>query len=170
MHDFRRTARELSSAMMPSRRAPSDLGDWTAQHLGDHSVRKRMTMILRHVDLRGARVLDLGCANGVYTTRMSQLGAHAMGIDVEPIRLGSAQEFKHRHGAEDASFMLASAMSLPFADDTFDVVTLIEVIEHVEDDARTLLEVRRVLRDGGKVAIFAPNKLWPFESHGVHQE
>ena len=152
---------------MPAERAPSVLGDATAQHLGDPSVQKRMTMILGHIDLCRARVLDIGCGNGVYTTRMSQLGAHAVGVDVEPIRLGSAREFKRLHGAKDLSFSLASAMSLPFADDAFDVVTMIEVLEHVEDDARALLEVRRVLRDGGKVAIFVPNRLWPFETHGM---
>jgi SAM-dependent methyltransferase len=64
--------------------------------------------------------------------------------------------------------MLAAAESLPFADRTFDVIVLNEVIEHVRDDRATLREALRVLRPGGSVVIYAPNRLYPFETHGVY--
>jgi SAM-dependent methyltransferase len=42
-----------------------------------------------------------------------------------------------------------------------------EVLEHVDDEALTLREVRRVLRPGGHLALFSPNRFFPFEGHGV---
>ena len=51
--------------------------------------------------------------------------------------------------------------------DTFDVILLHEVLEHVTDDLATLREVRRVLRPDGRAVIFCPNRLYPFETHGV---
>jgi SAM-dependent methyltransferase len=57
---------------------------------------------------------------------------------------------------------------LPFADGSFDMVLLNEVIEHVDDDDTTLREACRVLKAGGHVVIYAPNRLYPFETHGVY--
>jgi SAM-dependent methyltransferase len=64
--------------------------------------------------------------------------------------------------------MTAAAEQLPFRDACLDVVVLNEVIEHVHDDAATLREAMRVLRPGGTVIIYAPNRLYPFETHGVY--
>ena len=63
---------------------------------------------------------------------------------------------------------LSQAVSeqLPFSDGTFDMTLLHEVIEHVQDDRASVAEAVRVLRPGGRVIIFAPNRGWPFETHG----
>ena len=57
---------------------------------------------------------------------------------------------------------------MPFPDNSFDVILLHEVIEHVSDDAATLQEACRVVRPGGKIVIYAPNRLYPFETHGIY--
>jgi SAM-dependent methyltransferase len=64
--------------------------------------------------------------------------------------------------------MLAVGEHLPFRDSTFDIVVLNEVIEHVHDDRATLAEAKRILADGGRIVIYAPNRLYPFETHGVY--
>jgi SAM-dependent methyltransferase len=64
--------------------------------------------------------------------------------------------------------LVGAGESLPVADGTLDVVVLNEVIEHVSDDRATLAEVGRVLAPGGVAVIYAPNRLYPFETHGIY--
>ena len=62
--------------------------------------------------------------------------------------------------------IVAPAEALPFADGSFDVVFSHEVIEHVRDDRAAAREMVRVAAPSGKIVIFAPNRLYPFETHG----
>jgi SAM-dependent methyltransferase len=55
---------------------------------------------------------------------------------------------------------------LPYPDNSFDLLLSHEVIEHVQDDRAAAAEMARVLRPGGRAVIFAPNRLYPFETHG----
>ena len=112
--------------------------------------------------LDGRRVLDLGCGVGEYVRAFTRRGANALGCDIELPRLIEAR-------ARGASVVLAAAgEALPFRDAALDVVVLNEVIEHVTSDRQTLREVARVLAPGGTCVIFAPNRLFPFETHGVY--
>jgi ubiquinone/menaquinone biosynthesis C-methylase UbiE len=63
--------------------------------------------------------------------------------------------------------MLAVGENLPYRDETFDVILMHEVLEHVDDDLQTLREMRRVLKRDGRLVIFCPNRLYPFETHGI---
>jgi SAM-dependent methyltransferase len=54
----------------------------------------------------------------------------------------------------------------PYASNTFDTIVSNEVIEHVEDDRQTLREMARILKVGGRAAIFCPNRWYPVETHG----
>jgi ubiquinone/menaquinone biosynthesis C-methylase UbiE len=58
--------------------------------------------------------------------------------------------------------------NLPFSSEKFDVVTMIEVLEHTNSDRQVLKECFRVLKAGGLLVLFVPNKLYPFESHPCH--
>jgi len=58
--------------------------------------------------------------------------------------------------------------ALPYPDDHFDLVFSNEVIEHVDDDRATAAEMVRVTRPGGTIVAFAPNRLYPFETHGAY--
>jgi SAM-dependent methyltransferase len=120
---------------------------------------RRLNMIRRHAALEGARILDIGCGIGTYVQKLREFSDRVYGIDVDPARV--------RRGGLG---VLAVAVSeqLPFADGAFDLVLLNEVIEHVRDDHATLREACRVVRPGGHVVIYAPNRLYPFETHGVY--
>jgi SAM-dependent methyltransferase len=122
---------------------------------------RRLNLIRRYVPLEGARILDVGCGLGVYVRKFRDFSDHVCGIDVDPKRL--------REGAKTTpGLMLAVAEHLPFRDCAFDAVVLNEVIEHVRDDRETLIEALRVTGSGGHVVIYAPNRLYPFETHGVY--
>ncbi len=64
-------------------------------------------------------------------------------------------------------FLCADATRIPFADDSFDAVTMFDVIEHIPDDAGAMAEVFRVLRPGGVVLISTPNERWRFPYYAV---
>lgn len=123
---------------------------------------RRLRLIRRYVPLEGKRVLDVGCGLGAYVANFRRFTDHAYGMDVDAPRVQEG----HRRGV--ANLLVAAAEALPFADGAFDVVLLNEVIEHVTDDRATLREACRVLRPGGAVVIYAPNRLYPFETHGVY--
>ena len=122
---------------------------------------RRLGIIERHVPLAGRRVLDLGCGLGEYVRAFEQAGASALGCDIERTRLAEGRT----RGAR--GLVTAAGEALPFANGSLDVVVLNEVIEHVADEVETLREVARVLAPGGRAVIFAPNRLYPFETHGV---
>ena len=114
------------------------------------------------MSLRGRRVLDLGCGVGEYVRAFEARGAEALGCDIEWPRLVESR----RRGTADV--LAAAGESLPFADGVLDVIILNEVIEHVQDDRATMHEVGRVLAPGGTCVIYAPNRLFPFETHGIY--
>lgn len=120
-------------------------------------------MIRAYIEPENARILDVGCGLGMYTSKLHALGARVFGIDVQTWRLEEAQRRTNL-----TTFVLAFSEALPFPDDSFDAVLLHEVVEHVNDDVQTIREAHRVIKRGGCIIIFAPNRLYPFETHGVY--
>ena len=112
--------------------------------------------------LEGARILDIGCGIGTYVRRFRQYSDDVYGVDVEPERVAEASVDAAEHPAWRAG------EELPFPDDWFDLVFSNEVIEHVDDDRQTIREAVRVTKPGGTIVIFAPNRLYPFETHGAY--
>ena len=120
---------------------------------------RRLELIRRYVRLEGARVLDVGCGIGTYVRKLGEFAERAYGIDIDPARV---------HESTNGGVAIAASEQLPFASGALDVVLLNEVIEHVEHESETLREACRVVRPGGHVVIYAPNRLYPFETHGVY--
>jgi len=63
---------------------------------------------------------------------------------------------------KDVRFVCSDAERLPFADESFDAVTLFDVLEHIPDDHRAAEEALRVVRQGGAILVSAPNPNWRF--------
>lgn len=118
-----------------------------------------MNLIREYVELRGRRILDVGCGMGMYVARFRQFTDDVYGVDVDPDKVAQASTWL-------PNLRVAPAEELPFVDGSFDVVFLNEVIEHVDDDEKAIREAYRVLAPGGHVIIYAPNRLYPFETHG----
>lgn len=127
---------------------------------GSYAIEKRLQTLFKYVSLRGQQVLDLGCGNGCYTQEMAQTARSVIGVDLELSNLTSFQRPIPR--------LVGVGETLPFSAQTFDIVTMIEVLEHTANDSAVLRECHRVLRPGGYLALFVPNKLYPLESHPCH--
>jgi SAM-dependent methyltransferase len=120
---------------------------------------RRLNLIRDHVPLEERRILDVGCGLGMYVEKFRRYSQDVFGVDVDPEKVEKAS-------IRLPNISLAPAEDLPFKDRSFDVVLLHEVIEHVVDDRRAIREANRVLDVGGYLVIYAPNRLYPFETHG----
>jgi SAM-dependent methyltransferase len=112
------------------------------------------------VNLRGVRALEIGCQTGALAIALAKAGADTAGIDVTPTLIEAARRRARGHGVTP-KLEVASAESLPFGDASFDLVTFIDVIEHIADADRALDEAVRVLRPGGTLYVQGPNRLSP---------
>ncbi|MCC6168313.1 MAG: class I SAM-dependent methyltransferase [Caldilineaceae bacterium] len=110
---------------------------------------------------RAERILEEGCGVGVYIQALLPFADAVYGIDVEPDYLLQAAA-----NVPQAPIQQAVCEALPYADATFDLILNHEVLEHVADDRAAVAEMVRVLKPGGRAVIFAPNRLYPFETHG----
>jgi SAM-dependent methyltransferase len=120
---------------------------------------RRLELIRAYVPLEGKWILDVGCGIGTYVKRFREFSTHVYGIDVSVKRLAESTM---------PNLLAAAGERLPFGDQTFDVIVFNEVIEHVADDRLAIEDSMRVLRPGGHIVIYAPNRLYPFETHGIY--
>lgn len=156
--------RDPAERTAPTRWSGPNIERGTSTAVG-MNVEYRLAKILQRGLLHGDW-LDCGCADGGYTVALAVLGADTVvGVDVEPERVARARQ--RSRPLPNVSYCCASADAMPFADASFDGVFLNEVLEHVEDEGRTLREIRRVLRPGGHLVLISPNRWFPFEGHGL---
>jgi ubiquinone/menaquinone biosynthesis C-methylase UbiE len=120
---------------------------------------RRLDLIRQYVELRAKRILDVGCGLGMYVSQFRQFSDDVYGVDIDPDKIGRASEWL-------PNLKISPAEQLPFEDNSFDIILLNEVIEHVDDDRQTIREAYRVLAPGGHIVVYAPNRLYPFETHG----
>jgi SAM-dependent methyltransferase len=95
------------------------------------------------------QILDVGCGTGANLEMLAEFGA-AEGVDVSP----EALSFCQARGLENVK--LGAAEALPYDDNSFDLVTGLDVVEHLDDDLAGLKEMRRVLRRDGRSVLFVP--------------
>jgi ubiquinone/menaquinone biosynthesis C-methylase UbiE len=115
--------------------------------------------------LTDLRILDIGCGTGATMDHLKSYGRVA-GIDLSEIPLS----FSRRRGHDRV--ICASATELPLEDDSYDLITALDVIEHLDDDCKGLREIRRVLNPGAPAIIFVPafQSLWgPNDDQSGHK-
>ena len=130
---------------------------------------RRLELIRRYAPLEGRAILDVGCGLGMYVRAFHAFSQEVHGVDIDEEKVAEASQTL-------PNIRVAPAEKLPYPDGTFDVVLSHEVIEHVVDDRCAVAEAVRVLRcpesqtgiPGGRLVIFAPNRLYPFETHGAY--
>jgi SAM-dependent methyltransferase len=123
---------------------------------------RRLSLIKQAAGERIAgRILVDGCGVGSYLMRLAEGASFAAGLDIEVERALEA----HRKGPDTLG---GAGEYLPFAGDTFDLVLSHEVLEHVHDDHKAIQEIIRVLKPGGRLVLFVPNRGYPFETHGMY--
>ncbi|MHB1294325.1 MAG: class I SAM-dependent methyltransferase [Anaerolineae bacterium] len=122
---------------------------------------RRLQIIRRHAPLEGKTILDVGCGLGLYVRRFRDFSADVHGVDLDAAKVEEA-------GRTLPNIRVGSAEELPYPDGFFDVVLSHEVLEHVDDDRAAAREAYRVLKPGGRLVVFVPNRCYPFETHGFY--
>lgn len=100
------------------------------------------------VDWRGKAILDLGCGGGFMSEAIAGRGGIVSGLDPAAEAIAIAQAHAASQGLNIA-YRAGTGESLPYADESFDAVVCVDVLEHVTDLDRVLAEVHRVLKPGG---------------------
>lgn len=108
----------------------------------------------------GARLLDVGCGTG-YTLSLLQHDFNCYGLDFSPEATVFTRE------KSDAVTVRCSALEIPFAPETFDAVTALDVVEHLDSDRDALAQIFAVLRPGGTLIATVPAHPWMFSRHDV---
>ncbi len=123
---------------------------------------RRKNMILRAAGERiHGRFLENGCGVGMYLKHLATATGKMVGLEYDYARAREA-------GASPTPVVNAAGEHLPFTAEAFDVILSHEVLEHVQDDGLAVEEMVRVLRPGGRIIIFCPNRGYPFETHGIY--
>lgn len=116
--------------------------DWYVERLRPHDV-----------------VLDVGCANGGHTLRAAPRVQRIFGFDYDPSQLRVARQEAARLGLRNVHlFAWDITGRFPFPDRHFDAVLFLDVIEHLEPRVAVLREIRRVLKDDGRLLVSGPNR------------
>src|SRR5262249_31313720 len=152
-----RGVRSVADGTVPPMASPPGQLDRILRNEADMATKHRVRAVLEYLDVQpGERVLDCGCGYGWLLKVLGEMseGRLVGGDGGRGRRARARREVKEPLAAADA-------VRLPFPDDTFDKVVLSEVLEHLPDDRAALLEVRRVLKPGGVVAITVPNRDYP---------
>jgi len=111
---------------------------------------ERVELFRRYVGGPGRRVLDLGCRDGALTREYAG-GNEVVGVDADREALAEAEKLGIETRWADLD------QPLPFDDASFDVVVAGELLEHLRDPRRLVVDVHRVLRNGGTFVASVPN-------------
>jgi SAM-dependent methyltransferase len=123
---------------------------------------RRLEMILSAAGERiPGDILENGCGIGLYVERLRSPEGQVFGLEFD---LDRARQAKEAGG----DILGGAGEHLPFPEGSFDLILSNEVIEHVEDDRMAVQEMVRVLKVGGRLVLFCPNRWYPFETHGIY--
>lgn len=131
----------------------------------------RLNWIDDRVGLAGQRVLDVGCGGGILAESMARRGAQVLGIDMGEAPLSVARLHAAQHGVTSVTYQHSTAEALADAQpESFDVVTCLEMLEHVPDPAAVVAACARLVKPGGRVFFSTINrnpKSWLFAIVGA---
>jgi len=118
----------------------------------------RLDWIRQHVQLSDTTVIDIGCGGGILAESMANAGAQVTGIDMAEGPLAVARLHQHESGAEvDYRHATAEELALEVPE-SFDIVTCLEMLEHVPDPSEVIKSCAELVKPGGHVFFSTINR------------
>lgn len=125
------------------------------------SVHTYFTNVVKEYVTKEDKVLDNGCGTGGFLSCIAPLCGTITGVDISERFVNETQKSIEAFEYTNASAQQVDGKTLPFDDETYDVVVMVDVIHHMENPHAGVEEAVRVLKSGGKLVIFEPNMLNP---------
>lgn len=142
-------------------------GHGSSTDSSQYIVQKRVSKVLAITAKQHFRVaLDLGCGNGGYSRELTKIADLVVGID--PYFQHLTPFWEESQPNRGIRYLAGCAEDIPVKTGAIDFVFCNEVIEHVADVESTVLEIYRILTDGGVAALYSPNRFYPFDQHGFY--
>jgi len=118
----------------------------------------RLRYITEKAPLKNLNILDIGCGGGILTESLAQLGAHVTGIDMNPSLIETANLHQLESGT-NVSYHLISAEDMALKHpQSFDVVTCLEMLEHVPDPSAIVKACATLVKPGGHLFFSTLNR------------
>ncbi len=145
-----------------------------ASHIQEHYLRQRIAYIQRHVPPRtgtAVTALDVGAGTGLLAERLTDAGLDVVALDPFPLMLEQVQGRR-----PELRTVVASGEAIPFPEASFELTYSVAVLHHIAEPERvrrTLAEMVRVTRPGGRILIWDHNPLnpyWPLLMKRVPQD
>jgi 2-polyprenyl-6-hydroxyphenyl methylase / 3-demethylubiquinone-9 3-methyltransferase len=118
----------------------------------------RLAYVDERASLRGKRVLDVGCGGGLLSEAMAQAGARVTGLDLAPLTIEVAQLHALASHVQVEYLRESAETHAAQAAHSYDVVTCMEMLEHVPDPASVLVAMRTLAKPGGHVFVSTLNR------------
>lgn len=130
-----------------------DADSYSAEHTGyTPFFLKFMERWVRQSPAKPPHAVEVGCGDGFFSHHLAKLGCKVTGLDLSPVGVAKAQK-----RTPEGTFKVHDlTQPLPLADDSFDLAWCSEVLEHLFSPLSTLIEIRRVLRPGGRLLATVP--------------
>ncbi len=120
--------------------------------------RQKFKRVMNSIKSKNAKILDAGCGSGVLFSLMPD-SEFCVGFDMSKEQIKFAKRYSR------GGFVIGDLKNMPFKENTFDFITIIEVLEHLnkEDAIKTLNRLNKLLKRGGSLILTTPNyiSLWP---------
>lgn len=124
------------------------------------SKRRLVRQAIRKNLSPGARILDAGCGTGIMMSELQHDSFNVYGLDKSPVAI----KFCQKRGLKNVHHGNLEKR-LPFRANSFDGITCLDVIEHLNHDKLAVAEFRRILKPGGKIFITVPAYMWLWTKH-----
>lgn len=142
-----------------------DIGNKLSQlleNVGDISLKRRASRVILGLELKSDdEIIDLGCGDGFYLHLLKNLPVklRLTGFDLDKLVLKNAM---NNLGTRDIKLIEGDITKMPFKRNNFKKVIMTEVLEHIEDERKALLEIYRILKPNGILVLTVPSLNFPF--------